>query len=147
MLAEQCETQGFRTIVSLAGDQLITFGPAEDDRARTAHIVLALDEMHIVLIAAKKRKERGRKVFRRLTNTVIIDEAHNLIPAINGAHSVSISVASLTKIVDLLDAYLSHFQSRLGAAKSTAVTSAKRLTERLQCFMASIKVCGWTASS
>ena len=84
------------------------------------------------LACRKTREALGIDV---ANNIVVIDEAHNLIPAINGAHSVSLSVSSLAKIVALLDAYLSQFQSRLGAAKATAVTSAKRLTERLQLFL------------
>lgn len=68
---------------------------------------------------------------------VIIDEAHNLLPAINGSHSVSLSSGSLSAIVDLLDAYLARFQGRLGGAKTEAVTSAKRLVERLLDFACS----------
>ena len=68
-------------------------------------------------------------------SVVIIDEAHNLLPAINGSHSVTLSRCHLSSIVDLLGAYLRAFQSRLGAAKTAAVTSAKRLVERLQAFL------------
>jgi DEAD_2 len=68
---------------------------------------------------------------------VIIDEAHNLLPAINGSHSIALPSASLATIAALLGSYLSHFQSRLGGAKTQAVTAAKRLAERLQAFVGS----------
>lgn len=68
---------------------------------------------------------------------VIIDEAHNLLPAINGSHSVALPAAALAGVTTLLAAYLRHFQARLGTAKAAAVTAALRLAERLQAFVAS----------
>lgn len=69
-------------------------------------------------------------------SVVIIDEAHNLLGAINGAHSVALSADSLASMSELLGAYYARFQSRLGPAKAAAVTLARGLVERVCTFLA-----------
>jgi chromosome transmission fidelity protein 1 len=68
-------------------------------------------------------------------NIVVIDEAHNLLQAIKGAHSVSMTSGSLASMAELLSAYLTRFQSHLGASKATAVTLALGLAERVRTFL------------
>ena len=62
---------------------------------------------------------------------MIVDEAHNLVAAVNSAHSVALSAAHLAAAARLLACYLNKLQGRLGARKAAGVTKLKALAERL----------------
>ena len=53
---------------------------------RTTHIVLALDEVNIVLVAAKERQECAFKVFGYLTFPVIVDGQRRFHPGAIGQY-------------------------------------------------------------
>eukprot|EP00474_Spongospora_subterranea_P009407 CRZ09865.1 hypothetical protein [Spongospora subterranea] len=46
-------------------------------------------------------------------NVVIVDEAHNLVEAVNDLYSASLSLANATKVRDALEKYLAKYHSRL----------------------------------
>jgi chromosome transmission fidelity protein 1 len=71
---------------------------------------------------------------------VIIDEAHNLLPAVNSSYSVTCAVETLHATSFLLAAYLNHFQTRLGVSKASTVTSLKNVSDRIAAFLSSL--CG-----
>ena len=96
-----------------------------------------LQQQKLSNVAPSCRKTREALGVQLQDSVVIIDEAHNLLTAINSSHSISLSGANLRSIVNLLDAYLQRFQGRLGGGKTEAVTSAKRLVERLLAFACS----------
>lgn len=61
----------------------------------------------------------------------MVDEAHNLVSAINGSHSVIVSADQLMSTSELLLAYINTFQKLLGTAKATTVTSIKVTADRM----------------
>eukprot|EP00892_Ulva_mutabilis_P012133 jgi/Ulvmu1/9292/UM050_0041.1 len=69
---------------------------------------------------------------------VVVDEAHNLLPAIHGSHSVALPFGGLYGTSKLLATYLDHFQTRLGAAKASTVTAMKNVSDRLADAVASL---------
>lgn len=62
---------------------------------------------------------------------VVVDEAHNLLPAIHGSHSVALPFTGLHGTSKLLASYLDHFQTRLGPVKASTVTAMKNVSDRL----------------
>jgi Rad3-related DNA helicase len=68
-------------------------------------------------------------------SVIIIDEAHNFVPAINGAHSVVLPRGGLKQACELLGHYLNKLQSRLGCAKASTATSLKGVAERLLAYL------------
>jgi len=64
-------------------------------------------------------------------NVVIIDEAHNLMEAINSVHSVFISGAQLCAAFHQLDNYLQRYSSRLHPQNLQHVRSLLNLIDRL----------------
>ena len=48
-------------------------------------------------------------------NVLIVDEAHNLVDAVNGAHSASVGAAQLRAAQDQLSSYYKRFRTRLAA--------------------------------
>jgi Rad3-related DNA helicase len=64
-------------------------------------------------------------------NVVIVDEAHNLVAAINSSHSVIITAEQLASTSELLLAYMNTFQQVLGSAKAATVTSIKGTVDRM----------------
>lgn len=69
---------------------------------------------------------------------VVVDEAHNLLPAIHGSHSVALPSTGLNGTSKLLGTYLDHFQTRLGPAKASTVTAVKNVSDRLAAAAASL---------
>ena len=48
-------------------------------------------------------------------NVLIVDEAHNLVDAVNNAHSAQVSAAQLRAAQDQLSGYYQRFRTRLAA--------------------------------
>ena len=48
-------------------------------------------------------------------NVLIVDEAHNLVDAVNGAHSAQVAAAQLRAAQSQLSGYYQRFRSRLAA--------------------------------
>ena len=64
-------------------------------------------------------------------NIVVVDEAHNLVSAINSSHSVTITAEQLTSTSELLLSYMNTFQKLLGMAKAATVTAIKGTADRM----------------
>lgn len=45
---------------------------------------------------------------------LVVDEAHNLVDAVNGAHSATLSAQAAAAAAGQLDAYWARFSTRLG---------------------------------
>ena len=59
-------------------------------------------------------------------NVLIVDEAHNLVDAVNGAHSVAVTVAQLRAAQGQLSGYYQRFRSRLAAGVMLVLTVEQR---------------------
>ena len=61
-------------------------------------------------------------------NVLIVDEAHNLVDAVNGAHSASLTAAQLRVAEGQLNGYYQRFRSRLapGARQGFVVQGLQR---------------------
>ena len=68
-------------------------------------------------------------------HVVIIDEAHNLMDAISGIHSVSISLSQLRKARQQVGIYLQKFQTKLKGKNRVYVTQLVRLIDSLAAFL------------
>jgi len=66
---------------------------------------------------------------------VIIDEAHNLMDAILGMHTVEISLAQLEIARQQLMTYLQKFRNRLKGTNRVYVTQVVRLVDALKAFL------------
>ncbi|KAK6335364.1 ATP-dependent DNA helicase chl1 [Orbilia brochopaga] len=65
-------------------------------------------------------------------HVIIIDEAHNLMDAVANIHSVSISLAQLTKCADNLAAYIMKFGKRLKGGNRVYVAQCHRMVNALK---------------
>ena len=66
---------------------------------------------------------------------VIIDEAHNLFEAISNIHSVSVSLAQISKSRAQLGVYLQKFRNRLRGKNRVYVAQLVRLLDSLTSFL------------
>jgi chromosome transmission fidelity protein 1 len=64
-------------------------------------------------------------------NVVIFDEAHNLVDAVNSAHSCGVGMGQLTGARRQLQAYLERFSSRLSARNAQQVQLLVRVVDML----------------
>lgn len=78
--AQEREAERARAVVALAGDELEPPVAAERDRAGAAHVVLALDEVDVVLVAAQQRQEGVGEVAGRLPDPVVVDQQRRVAP-------------------------------------------------------------------
>ena len=51
---------------------------------------------------------------------IVVDEAHNLVDAVNGVHSATITALQLRMVLSQLEGYWQRFQSKLGAGEHVA---------------------------
>lgn len=77
------------------------------------------------------RDTRESLGLRLAGNVVIVDEAHNLVSAINSSHSVTITTEQLTSTSGLLLSYMNTFQKLLGMPKAATVTAIKGTADRM----------------
>ncbi|EPS45783.1 hypothetical protein H072_142 [Dactylellina haptotyla CBS 200.50] len=68
-------------------------------------------------------------------HVIIIDEAHNLMDAIANIHSVSISLAQLTKCADSLTAYIMKFGKKLKGGNRVYVAQCHKLVNSLKAWL------------
>jgi len=61
------------------------------------------------------------------SHVVIIDEAHNLIDAISSIHSITVTLAQLTRCRGQLETYLAKFRNRLKGSNKVYVMQISRL--------------------
>lgn len=86
---------------------------------------------HGTSLSCHCRATREALGLRLQGSIVVVDEAHNLLPAIHSSHSVLLPLSSLHSTTKLLATYLDHFQTRLGTTKASTVTAVKNISERL----------------
>jgi len=60
-------------------------------------------------------------------NVLIVDEAHNLVDAVNSAHSAQVSAAQLRAAQGQLSGYYQRFRTRLAAGARQYATTASIL--------------------
>ncbi|KJX98615.1 ATP-dependent RNA helicase chl1 like protein [Zymoseptoria brevis] len=72
-------------------------------------------------------------------HVVIIDEAHNLMSAVEGIYSVQITDAQLNRARDSLIVYLQKFRNRLKASNRSYVTQVVRVIDSLLQFTRSVQ--------
>ncbi|EME80861.1 uncharacterized protein MYCFIDRAFT_20311, partial [Pseudocercospora fijiensis CIRAD86] len=72
-------------------------------------------------------------------HVVVIDEAHNLMNAVEGIHSARITENQLRRAKEGLITYLQKFRNRLKGSNRTYVTQVVRVIDSLLSFVASVK--------
>ncbi|KAF3934696.1 hypothetical protein ABW20_dc0105426 [Dactylellina cionopaga] len=68
-------------------------------------------------------------------HVIIIDEAHNLMDAVSNIHSVSISLAQLTRCADNLTAYIMKFGKRLKGGNRVYVAQCHKMVNALKIWL------------
>ena len=100
MPAKEREAQGGAAVEALADDQLIAAVSAERDRAGSAHVVLALHEVDIVLVAPQQGEEGRREVVRGLTDPIVVDRQRG-VPARAVRHDLEVARATAPRLAQV----------------------------------------------
>jgi chromosome transmission fidelity protein 1 len=88
---------------------------AAREASRESDIVLA---PYSSLLLADTRESLGLDV---KGSVIIVDEAHNLIDAINGGHSSVLSVDDISRAIEQIEFYFQRFKTRLSAKNAMTV--------------------------
>lgn len=70
--------------------------------------------MTVVCVGVRAQETREALGIRLQGAVLVVDEAHNLVDAVNGAHSATLFAEAAAAAARQLDAYWTRFSTRLG---------------------------------
>lgn len=103
---------------------------------------LALNDADIVFVPYSSILHSGTRESLGLNikgNVIIVDEAHNILEAVNSVRSTSFSIAEIDSLSISLSSYLQKFGSKLSPLNLVTIKSLQFVTRRLSVFTSAYK--------